>query len=117
MGWPLLSTARCSQRAGAAGRAALHNERALHLSNALAGDVLLELGRGSRDLEDELAMRGLVVELAAECPELDLVAAEGLDEALLYLEVPPKAVLDLWGARRPHRFHMGDPERLSMGDR
>src|SRR5437899_8271452 len=93
MGWPLLSTARCSQRAGAAGRAALHNERALHLSNALAGDVLLELGRGSRDLEDELAMRGLVVELAAECPELDLVAAEDVDEALLYLEVPPKAVL------------------------
>lgn len=50
-------------------------ERALHLSNALARDVLLELGRGSRDLEDELAMRGLVVELAAECPELDPVAA------------------------------------------
>src|SRR5207253_1069230 len=99
---------------GAAGRAALDDERALHLANALAGDVLLELGGGSRDLEDELAMCGLVVELAAEGPELDVVAAEDLDEALLHLEVPPETVLvaghdaeDLAGLDIPHELQEG----------
>jgi hypothetical protein len=42
-----------------------------------SSDVLLEFGGGSRDLEDELAVRGLVVELAAEDPELRLGGGGG----------------------------------------
>jgi len=59
-------------------------------------------------------MRGLVVELAAEGPRARPRGGGDLDEALLYLEVPPKAVL-VAGDDAQHLAGLDIPHELQEG--